>query len=112
MTNVSRRGFLTGMGAMAAAIVVAKLPIPETDEQRFMRLAKTGALIQDEVFVFRTPFVISGVTHLTINRCDITCVNSNGEIVTDEGYRGPAPLVTFDRTCDYLTISNCILRAV
>jgi acyl dehydratase len=103
-TMLTRRGLLLGGLGIAAASAGRLIPSIETDEQRFMRLAKPGATIRGQTFVFRTPFVISGVHHLTIDQCDITCVRPKGD--------QSMVLVTFDGTCDYLTIQNSILRAV
>ncbi len=72
-------------------------PLPETDMQRLLRLARTSRVIEDQIFVLDGPVKLSGINDLTITRCQFLLPK-------------PTPSVPymFDvGDCQYLRVFEC-----
>ena len=68
--NINRRGFLKGIGALAALAVAPSIPaaLVQSEMDRLMAKIATG-VVSGETFYLDGPIVISGVNNLRITEC-------------------------------------------
>jgi len=92
---MNRRSFLKILGVAPLTIAVpafAKLKLLETDEERFIRLLKTGDVV-GEKFVFHTPITIQSANNFRITGCRFL-------------WKGEGDMITFNHA-DNGKINSC-----
>lgn len=103
--QLSRRQFITSLGALAATVVVANssskelTPITPAQQKNLILSAESNGIIQNQVFHFNGPAIIENVTNLLITQCAFYCTCRPWE-----------DCIVVMPSCIRLTLTHCYIK--
>ena len=107
--NINRRGFLKGIGALAALAVAPSIPaaLVQSEMDRLMAKIATG-VVRDEIFYLDGPVILSGVNNLRITQCKFYFPAwMNGETENGIYYtKLPTPLIEINGDSHNISIDH------